>query len=194
MADSSNIVNEIAHANTSYADKYQKEEPLPGGPRRKVAILTCMDVRIDPMKITGLNLGDAHVIRNAGGRASDDAIRSLLVSHKFFGTLDWFVVQHTKCGMATVTDQEVGDLFAKSLNPASNQNGKWQQSESGCGSNHGHDISWLTITDLEESVRTDVKIIANHPLVARTISIHGYIYDVESGLLKTVDDAFRPGV
>ncbi len=153
-----------------------------------------MDVRIGPLEITGFNLGDAHVIRNAGGRASDDAIRSLLVSYKFFGTSDWFVIQHTQCGMAGVTDREIGDLFAESLEPAVKKNKKWTNESTEFGSERGSTTEWLTITDLDDSVRSDVELIASHPLVSKAISIHGYIYDVQSGRLKRVEGARRPGV
>ena len=187
------IADDVEHANTSYVRNFGDRKLLPGTPQRKVAVLTCMDVRIDPLAIAGFNLGDAHVIRNAGGRASDDAIRSLLVSYKFFGTRDWFVIQHTQCGMAGVTDHEIGSLYAESLEPAVKRDDIWTNETTGCGSEQGLSTEWLTIADLDDSVRSDVQLIANHPLVSKEISIHGYIYDVQSGCLKIVEGALRLG-
>ncbi len=194
MSSKHQINDDVLRANASYAKNFGDKGSLAGSPQKKVAILTCMDVRIGPLELTGFNLGDAHVIRNAGGRASDDAVRSLLVSYKFFGTRDWLVIQHTQCGMAGVTDREIGDLFAESLEPAVKKNDTWTNETTDCGSEHGLATVWLTITDLDDSVRSDVELIANHPLVSKAISIHGYIYDVQSGRLKKVEGARRPGV
>ena len=193
MSSKYTVAEDVSRANTSYATEFGNKKLLPGSPHKKVAILTCMDVRIDPLAITGFNLGDAHVIRNAGGRASNDAIRSLLVSYKFFGTRDWLVIQHTQCGMASVTDREISNLFAESLEPATKKNDIWKNQTADCGSEHGLTTDWLTIADLDESVRSDVALIANHPLVSKAISIHGYTYDVQSGYLKMVEGALRPG-
>ncbi len=93
------ILNEILAANKAYAEKFGTKGDLHAAPIKKFAILTCMDARLDPAKFAGLSEGDAHVIRNAGGRASDDAIRSLLISHKLLGTNQWFVIHHTDCGL-----------------------------------------------------------------------------------------------
>lgn len=183
----------MLRANASYASKFGDRKNLPGTPQKKVAILTCMDVRIGPLEIAGFSLGDAHVIRNAGGRASDDAIRSLLVSYKFFGTRDWLVIQHTQCGMAGVTDREISELFAESLEPAVKKDDKWVNESIGHGADPKLTAGWLTISDLDDSVRSDVELIANHPLVSKAISIHGYIYDVQSGSLRTVEGARRLG-
>ena len=95
----SKIVNEVIEANKSYAADFGDKKDLSLPPARAFAILTCMDARLDPAKYAGLSEGDAHVIRNAGGRASDDAIRSLIISHKLLGTNEWFVIHHTDCGM-----------------------------------------------------------------------------------------------
>ena len=194
MSSNYKVADDVLRANASYAKNFGDKSLLPGSPQKKVAILTCMDVRIGPLQIAGFNLGDAHVIRNAGGRASDDAIRSLLVSYKFFGTRDWFVIQHTQCGMAGVTDREIGNLFSKSLEPAVKINNTWTNETTDCGSDCGLTTDWLTITDLDDSVRSDVELIASHPLVSKAISIHGYIYDVQSGRLMKVEGARRPGV
>mgnify|MGYP002713118874 CR=1 FL=1 len=100
----SEILNEVLAANEAYAAEFGAKGDLPMPPGRHFAILTCMDARLDPAKYAGLAEGDAHVIRNAGGRASDDAIRSLVISYKLLGTREWFVIHHTDCGMETFTD------------------------------------------------------------------------------------------
>ena len=147
---------------------------------------------MDQAKIAGLSEGDAHVIRNAGGRASDDAIRSLIISHKFLGTTEWFVIQHTGCGMATVTDAEIAQLLEEDLETAVHNGQCWEnpQRESSAntkpGSDLGHSIHWHTIADLQQSVLDDVKTIQNHPLVPSHIRVHGFIYDVKTGQLGRV--------
>ena len=100
----SKIHSEVISSNNLYKDSFTKGE-LPIFPGRKFAILTCMDARLDPAKFAGLNEGDAHIVRNAGGRASEDAIRSLVISHKLLGTNEWFVIQHTNCGMELFTNE-----------------------------------------------------------------------------------------
>ena len=99
MTDRSTIYREVVEANAAYAADFGDKGNLALPPARGFAILTCMDARLDPAKYAGLAEGDAHVIRNAGGRASDDAIRSLVISHKLLGTREWFVIHHTDCGM-----------------------------------------------------------------------------------------------
>src|SRR5262245_35693050 len=121
----SNIRQEILAANKIYAAGFGDKAKLPMAPRRGFAILTCMDARLDPAKYAGLAEGDAHVIRNAGGRASDDAIRSLVVSHKLLGIHEWFVIHHTDCGMETFTDEVMRGLLAASLDTASLDETGW---------------------------------------------------------------------
>ena len=96
----SKIVDQVIAANKKYASDFGAKKDLALPPSRGFAILTCMDARLDPAKYAGLAEGDAHVIRNAGGRATDDAIRSLVISHKLLGTQEWFVIHHTNCGMS----------------------------------------------------------------------------------------------
>ena len=112
----SQVLEEVLSANAAYAADFDKGH-LPMPPARRFAILTCMDARLDPAKYAGLSEGDAHVVRNAGGRASDDAIRSLVISYKLLGTREWFVVHHTDCGMETFTDEIMRGLLASSLKP-----------------------------------------------------------------------------
>ena len=187
------ILNEVLSANTNYVVTFGDKAKLPMPPGRHFAILTCMDARLDPAKYAGLAEGDAHVIRNAGGRASDDAIRSLVISYKLLGTREWFVIHHTDCGMETFTDEIMRDLWASSLKTASVDASGWHDSGDGPGSTEGQFIDWLTIKDQVTSVTADVRRIRNHPLVPKTIPIYGYIYDVRSGKLLEVPDAMNAG-
>jgi carbonic anhydrase len=151
-----------------------------------------MDARLDPAKFAGLAEGDAHVIRNAGGRASDDAIRSLVISYKLLATREWFVIHHTNCGMEFFTNDLMRGLLANSLETASLTDKGFQDVGKGPGSRAGEFIEWLTIRDQEQSVRDDVQRIREHPLVPKSIPIYGYIYDVKSGRLLEVRDTERP--
>jgi carbonic anhydrase len=189
----SKIRDEILAANRHYTDSFGKKGQLALPPARGFAILTCMDARIDPAKLAGLAEGDAHVIRNAGGRASDDAIRSLVISHKLLGTHEWFVIHHTNCGMELFTDEIMRDLLARSLATAAYDGTRWTDPGSGGGSRAGDFIDWLTIKDLAASVVIDVERIRQHPLVARSIPIHGYIYEVSTGRLVEVPQATQVG-
>jgi carbonic anhydrase len=185
----STIVDEVLSANAAYAGSFGDKGRLAMPPARRFAILTCMDARLDPAKFAGLAEGDAHVIRNAGGRASDDAIRSLVISSKLLGTREWFVVHHTDCGMETFTDAVMRDLLRSSLEPASLDTDGWHDAGKGPGSNEADFIDWLTIDDQPMSVAADVRRIRQHPLVPKTIPIHGYIYDVRTGRLNEVSGA-----
>lgn len=189
----SKVVDEILAANQAYAQSFEAKGDLPMPPGRRFAVLTCMDARLDPAKFAGLAEGDAHVIRNAGGRASDDAIRSLVISHKLLGTGEWFVIHHTNCGMETFTDEIMRGLLAQSLDTATVDASGWHDTGKGPGSTEGDYIDWLTIKDLAESVVADVRRIRNHPLVPRDVPIHGYIYDVKTGKLNEVAKATEAG-
>ena len=155
--------------------------------------MTCMDARLDPAKYAGLAEGDAHVIRNAGGRASDDAIRSLVISYKLLGTREWFVIHHTDCGMETFTDEIMRGLLASSLETATIDDSGWHDHGTGQGATEGDYIDWLTIADNEQSVVADVRRIRNHPLVPARIPIYGYIYDCKTGRLNEVVEATEAG-
>lgn len=182
----SDIKAQVLAANKSYAQDFGARGALPMPPGRSFAILTCMDARLDPAKYAGLAEGDAHVIRNAGGRASDDAIRSLVISHKLLGTKEWFVIHHTNCGMETFDDETMRGLLAKSLETAVLDDTGWKDVGSEPGSREADYVDWLTIRDLAQSVREDVERIRNHPLVSKSIAVHGFIYDVASGELNEV--------
>ncbi len=189
----SRIVDEVLEANRDYVATFEEKSKLSLPPKRQFAILTCMDARLDPAKFAGLSEGDAHVIRNAGGRASDDAIRSLVISYKLFGTKEWFVIHHTDCGMLTFTNDIMRDLLAKSLETAQIEDGEWRDLGGHTGSNAAEYIEWLTIRDLEDSVVSDVTRIRTHPLVPSRIPIYGYIYDVLTGELLAVPRANKAG-
>lgn len=190
----STIRDEVLAANKTYAAQFGEKGKLPMPPGRRFAILACMDARLDPAKYAGLSEGDAHVIRNAGGRASDDAIRSLVISYKLLGTREWFVIHHTNCGMETFTDEIMRGLLAKSLKTATIDAGGWHDTGQGPGSTEGAFIDWLTIGEQAESVCADVRRIRTHPLVPRDIPIYGYIYDVKTGQLVEVPEATRIGM
>jgi carbonic anhydrase len=165
----SNLLKEVVTANEKYAAGFGDKVNLPMPPGRKFAILTCMDARLDPAKYAGLAEGDAHVIRNAGGRASDDAIRSLVISHKLLGTNDWFVIHHTDCGMETFNNDIISGLLKENLESATIDENGWRNLKKGGGSPEGRFINWLTIEKQEASVLEDVKRIRNHPLVSKTV-------------------------
>ncbi|GAC29280.1 beta-class carbonic anhydrase [Brumicola pallidula] len=189
----SEVVKEVIAANASYVADFGNKSDLPMPPARQFAILTCMDARLDPAKYAGLAEGDAHVIRNAGGRASDDAIRSLVISYKLLGTKEWFVIHHTDCGMETFTTEIMGDLLSSSLKTSSVDASCWHDSNAGDGTTDGKYINWLTITDQEKSVLEDVQRIRNNSMVPSEIPIYGYIYDCKTGSLNEVLAATEAG-
>jgi len=187
------VLPEILAANDAYAASFGEKSTLPLPPARRFAILTCMDARLDPAKYAGLAEGDAHVIRNAGGRASDDAIRSLVISHKLLGTAETFVVHHTDCGMQLFTDDIISGLLERSLDTAKIDEHGWHDVGTGPGVPDGRYVRWLTIADPHKAVLEDVQRIRNHPLIAPDVPIHGYIYDVRSGKLAEVPGAREAG-
>jgi len=190
---SSKVLQEVLTANRDYSANFGKKGDLAMPPARQFAVLTCMDARLDPAKFAGLAEGDAHVIRNAGGRASDDAIRSLVISYKLLGTREWFVIHHTNCGMEFFTNEVMRGLLANSLETAALTEHGFHDIGKGPGSRAGEFIEWLTIKDQAQSVRDDVERIREHPLVPANIAIYGYIYDVKSGKLLEVAEATQIG-
>jgi carbonic anhydrase len=189
----SNILREVLQANTRYSADFGDKGALTIPPARKFAVLTCMDARLDPAQFAGLSEGDAHVIRNAGGRASDDAIRSLVISYKLLGTQEFFVVHHTDCGMALFSDAIIRDLLANSLETAVIDQHGWHDIGSRPGSDAGEFIDWLTFKDPTSAVVTDVRRIRNHPLIPSRIPIYGFLYDVTTGKLIEVPEAAKIG-
>ena len=189
----SQIVQEVETANAKYVASFGEKGKLALPPGRRFAVLTCMDARLDPAKYAGLAEGDAHVIRNAGGRASDDAIRSWVISYKLLGTKEFFVVHHTDCGMEFFTNEVMSGLLASSLETAALGANGFTDIGNGPGSTEGRYINWLTIADAEGSVVEDVARIRNHPLVPKNIPVYGYIYDVRTGRLVEVPAATAVG-
>src|SRR5256885_11707337 len=160
----SKILTEVLSANEAYASTFGEKANLALPPARGFAILTCMDARLDPAKYAGLSEGDAHVIRNAGGRASDDAIRSLIISYKLLGTREFAVIHHTDCGMLTFSNSDLRGMLKRDT-----------------GSDAAEQIDFLPFSDLNASVTDDVKRIREHRLIPNDIAVRGFIYDVKSG-------------
>lgn len=185
----SQILSEVLDANSTYAASFGDKGKLTMPPARRFAILTCMDARLDPAKFAGLSEGDAHVIRNAGGRASEDAIRSLVISYKLLGTREFFVIHHTNCGMEYFTNDVMRSLLSSSLETAELTSAGFRDVGNGPGSRAGEYIEWLTIKEQKQAVRDDVERIRNHPLIPKSIPVYGYIYDVRSGKLTEVAGA-----
>lgn len=186
-------LNKVLEANAEYVAGFGDKGNLALPPARGFAILTCMDARLDPAKYAGLSEGDAHVIRNAGGRASDDAIRSLVISYKLLGTKEWFVIHHSDCGMEFFTDEVIRGLLANSLETAALGAEGFYDVGTGPGSAEAKYIDWLTISEQAQSVAEDVQRIKNHPLVPSNIPVYGYIYDVKTGRLVEVPEATKVG-
>jgi carbonic anhydrase len=189
----STVLNEVLEANQNYSATFGEKGKLALPPARRFAILTCMDARIDPAKLAGLAEGDAHIIRNAGGRASDDAIRSLVISYKLLGTREFFVIHHTNCGMEFFTNDVIRGLLDSSLETADLTPAGFRDVGKGPGSRAGEFIEWLTIADPMQAVVDDVNRLRNHPLIPSSIPIYGYVYDVTSGKLIEVEGAKKAG-
>jgi carbonic anhydrase len=189
----SKILDEVLSANTTYAAGFGDKASLALPPARGFAILTCMDARLDPAKYAGLAEGDAHVIRNAGGRASDDAIRSLVISYKLLGTKEFFVIHHTDCGMEFFTNDVIRGLLANSLETAALGAEGFHDVGKGPGSRAAQFVEFLTIPDQKQAVIDDVERIRHHPLVPKSIPVYGYVYDVKSGKLIEIEEATKIG-
>ena len=186
------VTDALLHNAERYAETFDHADlPLP--PAKRIAVLACMDARVNPYGILGLSEGDAHVIRNAGGRASDDAIRSLVISHKLLGTEEWFVVHHTDCGMELFTDEVMRSLLKQSLDTAKLDADGWHDVGRGPGSAEADFIDWLTIRNQAEGVTSDVRRIRAHPLVPASVPIYGHVYDVKNGRLVEVLEATKAG-
>ena len=190
----SKVFDEVRKANDTYVASFGDKGKLSLPPARRFAVLACMDARLDPAKIVGLTEGDAHVIRNAGGRATDDAIRSLVISHKLLGTQEWFVIHHTDCGMELFTDDVIAGLLEDSLKTATfTPETGWRNTHAGPGSIHGRFVKWHTFSNVEQRVDDDVKRIRSHPLVPGDIPVYGFYYDVRTGRLIEVAEASASG-
>jgi carbonic anhydrase len=160
------LTDDLLDNNAAYVSSFDKADlPLP--PARKLAVLACMDARLDPAKVLGLEEGDAHVIRNAGGVVSDDALRSLAISQNLLGTEEIVLIHHTDCGMLTFTDDE----FADKLESETGQRPEWR----------AH-----AFADLDQNVRESVERLKNSPFVPKTDKVRGFVYEVETGRLREV--------
>ena len=161
-------VNDFLEANQSYVESFAKgDKPLP--PAKKVAVIACMDARIETGRLLGLEEGDAHVIRNAGGVVTDDVIRSLAISQRLLGTTEVVLIHHTDCGMLTFKDDDVKDQIEEDtgLRPQ---------------------FALEAFPDLEDDVRQSVRRIQANPFIPHKHSIRGFVYDVENGQLNEVAD------
>jgi len=161
------VTDELVQANERFASSFDRGD-LPSPPARHVAVLTCMDARLHPETFLGLSIGDAHVIRNAGGRASDDAIRSLIISTHLLGTNEYLVIHHTGCGMLTFSNADLQEKLRE---------------ETGTDASH---IDFLPFPDLEQSVRDDVRRIQDSSFIPKSVSVRGFVYDVRTGRLTPV--------
>jgi len=148
---------------------------------------------VNPSPLRCLAEGDAHVIRNAGGRASDDAIRSLVINYKLLGMREFFVIHHTDCGMEFFTSDVMRDLLTSSLETAELTAQGFKDVGKGPGSRAGEFIEWLTIKNQKQAVLDDVARIRNHPLVPKSIPVYGFLYDMRSGELIEVEGAKAAG-
>ena len=184
-------IDHLIHANERYAETFPGPRPL--RPKLRLAVVACMDSRLDLFGALGLEIGDAHLIRNAGGLPTEEVLRSLAISQRRLGTREIVVIHHTECGMEYFTNDVMGDLLERSLETAELGPDGFRDIGTGPGSPAGREIDWLTISDREQSVVDDVARIRNHPLVEGTIPIHGFVYDVKCGRLVEIPAATRAG-
>ena len=161
------VRDELVTANEAYASEFSKGD-LPAPPGRRFAVVTCMDARLDPAKFLGLEEGDAHVIRNAGGLVTDDALRSLVISHWLLGTQEALVIAHSDCGMLTFTNDDLREKLAD---------------EAGADASA---VDFHPFPDLDESVQASVRRIAESPLLPESFGASGFVYDVRSGQIREV--------
>ncbi|MDQ3355462.1 MAG: carbonic anhydrase [Actinomycetota bacterium] len=158
--------DELLKNNEAYAQSFD-QGGLPMPPAKKIAVVTCMDARLSPYVMLGLNEGDAHVIRNAGGVITDDEIRSLAVSQRLLGTEEIMVIHHTDCGMLTFTD----DDFKRQIQEETGMKPQWPVE---------------AFADLDEDVRQSVARIKTNPFIPKKDAVRGFVYEVETGLLREV--------
>ncbi|MDX6532492.1 MAG: carbonic anhydrase [Gaiellales bacterium] len=158
--------DDLLQNSRAYADQFDKGDlPLP--PAKRVAVVACMDARLDPARVLGFEEGDAHVIRNAGGVVTDDEIRSLSISQHLLGTEEIILIHHTDCGMLTFNDEQ----FASQLESETGERPNWEA---------------RSFTSIEDDVRDNLQRIKDSPFVPRTDAVRGFIYEVETGKLREV--------
>ena len=154
-------------ANKKYAENFNLGE-LPPPPAKKLAVVACMDARLTVEEVLGLKSGDAHIIRNAGGLVTEDALRSLIISSHLLGTRTFYVIQHTDCGMLSFTDEQLRRRLHRETGQDTSQ------------------LQFLAFPDLEQSVRKQVEIIRGNPFLAHVTDIHGFLFDVRTGRLREI--------
>ncbi len=161
------VYEEILEANRSYASSFNLAH-LPMPPARKLAVVACMDARLTVEQLLGLKTGEAHIIRNAGGLATEDALRSLIISTRLLGTRTIFVIEHTDCGMLTFEDEQLRQQLTKDTGRSAAQ------------------LHFYSFKDLEENLRAQLQRVRENPFLPRDINLHGFIYDVKTGRLREV--------
>lgn len=162
------VIDDVLQANQRYAAQFSLGH-LPIPPARKLAVLACMDARLSVEAILGLQTGDAHIIRNAGGVVTEDGLRSLIISHHLLGTQEFMIINHTDCGMLTFTDQGLREKLVRAT-----------------GTAVVAPASFHAFSDLEEHVRQQIQKVRSHPWIPRFIPVRGFIYDVREGRLREV--------
>jgi carbonic anhydrase len=162
------VIEEVVRANERYAGSFTLGH-LPMPPARKLAVVACMDARLTVEQVLGLGTGDAHVIRNAGGIVTDDAVRSLIISHHLLGTQEVVIINHTDCGMLTFKDDELRAKLRRAT-----------------GTAIVAPYSFHAFSDLEENVREQIQRVRSHPWLPSHIPVRGFIYDVRTGRLSEV--------
>ncbi len=162
------VIEEVIKANEGYAESFTLGT-LSMPPARKLAVLACMDARLTIEPMLGLKTGDAHIIRNAGGIVTEDALRSLVISHHLLGTQEFLLIHHTDCGMLTFKDEELRAKLRQQTGTAT------------VAPVHFH-----AFTDLEDDVRQQVQKVKSHPWIPQDIPVRGFIFDVETGRLHEV--------
>ncbi len=162
------VIEEVLKANESYAQSFTLGD-LPMPPGRKLAVVACMDARVTVEELLGLTTGEAHIIRNAGGIATEDAIRSLIISHHLLGTQEFLLIHHTDCGMLTFQDTEL--------------RAKLQQQT---GTATVAPVHFHAFSDLEEDVRQQIQKVKSHPWIPAHIPVRGFVFDVQTGRLHEV--------
>jgi len=165
--------DDLLKANERYAQSF-KLGHLPMPPARKVAVLACMDARLTIEQILGLETGEAHIIRNAGGVATEDALRSLLISHHLLGTQEFLLINHTDCGMLTFKDEDLRDRLEKQA-----------------GTAVVAPVHFHAFGDLESNVRRQIERVRSHPWIPKQIPVRGFIYDVKTGRLREIEPSVK---
>jgi carbonic anhydrase len=167
------VIDEMLKSNQEYAKNFSSGQ-LPMPPARKLAIVACMDARLILSQILGLKAGDAHMIRNAGGIVTEDALRSLVISHHLLGTQEFAVINHTECGMLTFKDEDLRTRLQRETGTAAVAPSRF-----------------YSFNDLEDNVREQIQKVRSHPWIPKSVTVRGFVYDVKTGKLTEVSDASK---